>query len=85
MRIRDNRQLQINENLRRQNAKRKEYDFRVGGQVLVKVFNPRKLDQKAEGPFTVTQVFTNGSVEIQRRPNVVERINIRRLVPFRRV
>ena len=85
LQIQEGRQLRINENLRRQNARRKEYDYRIGGQVLVKVFNPKKLDQRAEGPFEITQVFTNGSVEIRRSPTVYERINIRRLVPFRQV
>ena len=85
LRLQEGRQMRINKNLRRQNAKRKEYDYRIGGQVLIKKFNPKKLDQRAKGPYTITQVFTNGSVEIRRSPTVYERINIRRLIPFRRV
>lgn len=85
VRIQQGRQLLVNENLRRQNAKRREFDFRVGGEVLIKAFNPRKLDERNQGPFTITQVFTNGTVEVQKSPQVFERLNIRRLVPFRRV
>ena len=83
MDIQNKRQLQIDENLRRQNAKRREYDHRIGHQVLLKVPNPNKLDPRYQGPFVITQVYTNGTVEIQRTPTVRERLNIRRLVPFR--
>ena len=83
--IQQKRQLMINENLRRQNAKRKEFDYVVNGEVLIKNFNPSKLDPKMEGPYRITRVFTNGTVEIRRNHQVFERLNIRRLVPFRRV
>ena len=85
VRIRDGRQLKIHENLRRQNSKRLEYHYVVGSEVLLKIPNPNKLEPKTQGPYTITQVFTNGTVEIQRNPQVSERLNIRRLVPFRRV
>ena len=85
VRIRDNRQLQIAENLRRQNAKRLEFHYTVGGEVLIKVPSPNKLEPRTEGPYRITQVFTNGTLEIQRSAQVRERLNIRRLVPFRRV
>src|SRR5210317_1641306 len=83
--IQDNRQLKINENLRRQNAKRREFDYSINDEVLIKVPKPNKLEPRFQGPFRVTQVFTNGTVEIQRTNQVFERINIRRLIPFRRV
>ena len=83
--IQQNRQLLIDDNLRRQNSKRREFHYAAGQEVLIKALNPNKLDPKFEGPFVVTQVFTNGTVEIQRNPLVSEQINIRRLVPFRRV
>ena len=83
--IQDNRQLKINENLRRQNSKRREFDYSINDEVLIKVPNPNKLEPRFQGPFRITQVFTNGTVEIQRTNQVYERINIRRLIPFRRV
>ena len=83
--IRQRRQFLVDENLRRQNAKRQEFDYAVNGEVLIKTTNPGKLDPKMEGPFRITRVFTNGSVEIRRNNQVYERLNIRRLVPFRRV
>ncbi|CAJ1960600.1 unnamed protein product [Cylindrotheca closterium] len=79
------RQYKINENLRRQNAKQKEFDYRIGGEVLIKNTDGRNLDPKYRGPYPITNVYTNGTVEIQRTNAICERINIRRLVPFRRV
>lgn len=75
----------INENLRRQNAKRMEHHFQVGHEVLVRSEAPTKLSPKFEGPFLITQVFTNGTVEIQRTPLISEKLNIRKIVPFRRI
>ena len=74
----------IDANLMRQNAKRREYDYTVGQEVLVKAVNPNKLQPRAHGPYSITEVFTNGTVKIARAPHVTERINIRRLIPFKR-
>jgi transposase InsO family protein len=82
--IRDKRQLLINDNLRRTNSKRREFDYHVNQEVLLKASSSKKLDIKAEGPFRITQVYTNGTVEIQLTPTVRERLNVRRLIPFRR-
>jgi hypothetical protein len=46
-------------------------------------YNPSKLEDKAIGPFTIHQVHVNGTVTIQRTPYVRERINIRRIRPYR--
>ncbi|CAJ1945395.1 unnamed protein product [Cylindrotheca closterium] len=47
------RQYKIDENLRRQNAKRKEFDNRIGGEVLIKNTDGRKLDPKHRDKRTV--------------------------------
>ncbi|CAJ1955782.1 unnamed protein product [Cylindrotheca closterium] len=44
--MQEKRQLMVNENLQQQNAKQKEFDYNVGGEVLIKNFNPSKLDPK---------------------------------------
>jgi hypothetical protein len=80
--IRNRRQVLIDDNLRRQNLKRRSFDYQVGQDVLVKTVNPAKLETRAHGPYQVLQVHTNGNVTIQRAPNVLERINIRRVVPY---
>jgi transposase InsO family protein len=82
--IQERKQVLINENLRRQNLKRRSFDYVVNEEVLLKVPNPRKLDDKAEGPYVIRQVHVNGTVTIQRSEHVTERINIRRVIPYRR-
>ena len=77
------REQLIHESLRRQNLKRRTYDYIVGQQVLKKVHDPTKLGQRTEGPYTIVTVHVNGTVSIQLSPSVVERINIRRVIPYR--
>lgn len=83
-RIQQRRQVLIDENLRRQNRKRRDYDYRIGQEVLVKTLNPGKLQPRAHGPYHIQQVYASGTVDILRRNRIMERINIRGIIPFRR-
>ena len=65
----------------RENKKRIDYDYQAGDLVYkLKDGILRKLESPKEGPYPITEVFTNGTVRIQ-RGMVNERINIRRLEP----
>jgi len=55
----------------------------VGQKVLIKNKGQRKMEAPTEGPFPIVQVYTNGTVALQRQNNVLERINVRRLSPFK--
>jgi transposase InsO family protein len=77
----ERRQLLIDENLRRQNARRRHYDYRIGEQVYVKAINPSKLAPRSHGPYPITRVHANGTITIQRTPHVQERVNLRRVYP----
>ena len=77
------RQHQIDERLLRENNRRSHHDFKVGEQIHIKR-PPRAGDQaklKASGPFPIVQVHTNNTVTVQKKPNVMERLSIRRLRP----
>ena len=78
-----NRELHVNENLRRANRKRRQYDYAPGQQVLKKVHDPTKLGVRTEGPYTIERVHINGNITIVLREGVTERINIRRVLPYR--
>jgi transposase InsO family protein len=82
--IQQRRQSLIDQRLIEANAKRFSYDYNVGEEVLKLVYNPAKLEPRAIGPYTITRVHTNGTLSIQITPGVVERINIRRVKPYRR-
>ena len=81
--VQDRRRCLVEANLLRSNAKRRAYDYRVRDNVLLRVHSPNKLGERAIGPFPITCVYTNSTVDICRTPNTVERLNIRRLHPFR--
>ena len=51
--------------------------------VLIKAVDPSKLEPRAHGPYTITQVYTNGTIDVRRNPQVIERLNIRRVIPFK--
>ena len=73
----------VNENLRRANARRRSYDYASGQQVLKKAHDPTKLGVRTTGPFLIDRVHVNGNVTLRLRPGVTERINIRRVIPYR--
>ena len=81
--IRQRRQAQINQNLLRENRRRIFRDYQVGEQVLLKVYDPATLQERAEGPYQIAQVHVNGTLTIDRGNQVFDRINIRRLKPYR--
>jgi hypothetical protein len=81
--IQQRRQLRVNSALQIDNKRRIAFDYHVNQLVLLRDPDPRKLDPPYYGPFPITQVFTNGTVTVQVRPGVQERINLRRIKPFR--
>ena len=82
-RIRQRKQDVINVNNRKENAKRIEHEYRVGEKVLLeKPGLISKLSAPRTGPYRITHTYTNGTVRIQ-RGIVNERVNIRRLTPYK--
>ena len=73
----------IHENLLRENQKRRRYDYMPQQRVLKKRWKPRKLDERTSGPYRVVQTHVNGTVTIELRPGVSERLNIRRIMPYK--
>ena len=70
----------------KENAKRIEHTYKVGDQVLIYMLRDQrsktpKLGRPTEGPYEITKIYKNGTVEIL-RGNYHEKINIRRLQPY---
>ncbi len=81
--IGDYRQHQTDLSTEHENKRRIDYDYKIGGRVLViqdgilcKAQSPHGKD-----PWTLTTVHTNGTIKIQCRTKM-ERINIRRVTPY---
>jgi hypothetical protein len=71
-------------NNQQENKKRINHTYNIGDKVLILLKNIErgaKLNQPTQGPFTITQVYNNGTVKID-RGSYEEIINIRRLKPF---
>ena len=76
------RQQQVDKSCELKNKLRVDFDYRVGQKVLLfKDGILRKAEDPYEGPFVITDVYTNGTVRIQ-RGTLNERLNIRRLHPY---
>jgi hypothetical protein len=81
--INKQRQLRVDKDIQRINSKRYDYDYKVGQQVMKRIFDFTKLDPQWEGPFVINQVYVNGNVTIQLTPHVRERVNIRKIKPYK--
>lgn len=67
----------------RENSRRRKYDYTPNQKVLKKNTNPRKLGERTSGPYKIVKVHTNGTITIELNPGVEERINIRRIIPYK--
>ena len=50
--------------------------------MLILTNNPTTLQDCSIGPFTITQIHTNGTITFQHTPHIVKRINIRGVKPY---
>ena len=65
-----------------ENRQRRYKNYQVGDEVLIITPLPTKMQERASGPYTIVNVHVNGTVTIERRPNVYERLSIRRIKPY---
>jgi hypothetical protein len=81
--IGDYRQRQTDLNTERESRTRKDWDYKVGDNVLLRKDGIlRKSESQYErDPWTITSVHTNGTIRIQ-CGNKSERLNIRRVTPY---
>ena len=81
--IRGRKQQLIDANLIRENKKRIDYNYKVGDRVWIKHYEPTKMDSRLHGPYQVTRIYVNGTIDVQLKPGVIQRYNIRKVVPYR--
>ena len=80
--IQQHRQQLIDQRLIAANRKKFSYDYQVGDEVLKLIYSPDKLSARAEGPYSIETVHSNGTVTIHINANTIERINLRRIRPY---
>ena len=77
------KQEQVDKDNTRENAKRIRHDYLPGQRIMiVRDGLYRKLEGPHLGPYSITEVYANGTVRIQKSPHVTDRINIRRITPY---
>ena len=82
--IQDRKEKLVNyNNQQEKSAKRVKHTYQIGDMVLMqRTDSTRKLERPYDRPYEITEVFTNGTVAIQ-KGIVNERVNIRRIFPYR--
>ena len=80
--IQQNKQQLIDQRLIDANRKRFSYDYNIGDKVLKLIPDPDKLEPKAEGPFLIDRVHTNGTLTIKIDAHTTERLSLRRVKPY---
>ena len=61
------KQRQVDIDNVRENVKQVTHEYAIGDRVYVEITgNYRKLDYKKQGPYRITEVFTNVTVQVQR-------------------
>ena len=79
----NNQQKLIDSNLIRHNRKRYDYHYQLGQRVMVKTYDPVKMQEKLHGPYPNLELQMNGTFRIARHPHVVETFNLRKIVPYK--
>ncbi|CAB9512351.1 hypothetical protein SEMRO_531_G161360.1 [Seminavis robusta] len=81
--IQKHRQGLIDKRLLKANARRLQHDYAVGDSVYKRnvLSLSDKLRPTFSGPYTITRVYTNSTVELQLSPHLYECIKIRRIKP----
>ena len=51
--------------------------------MMVKVYDPTKMQEKLHRPYPILELWTNGMVCIQQVPLIVETLNIWKIVPHK--
>ena len=74
----------IDQNVARANAKRIDWKYTIGDEVLQTQHRPDKLDERATGPFTITAVYQNGTLTIDKGNGISLTINTRWIRPYKR-
>ena len=80
--IRGQKQQLIDNSLIRENKKQIDYNYKVGDRVWIKHYDPKKMEPRLHVPYQITRIYVNGTINVQLKPRVIQRYNIRKVVPY---
>jgi len=66
----------------KKNQKPRHYDYAPQQRILKKTWKPRILGLRTTGPYNILQTHVNDTVTIELQPEISERLNIRRIIPY---
>ncbi len=81
--ITQRREHLIDKNLIRENQKHPRYNYVPQQRVPKKKWKPCKLGERTSGLYRVLQTHVDGTLTIELRPGISERLNIRRVIPYK--
>ena len=67
----------------KENQKWRRYDYIPQQRILKKTWKPQKLGSRTTGPYTILPTHVNGTVTIELRPGISERLNIQRIILYK--
>ena len=73
----------INENLITENQKQSCYDYVPQQRALKNKWKPRNLGERTNEAYKVLQTHVTGTLTIELRPGVSERLSKRRVIPYK--
>ena len=82
MPVRGCRQVRVDRDLLRANARCSAFNYKTGDKVLKQIHSPTKLGTHWEGPFPIHCNNVNGNATVEMHPGVHERLNIHRVKPY---
>mgnify|MGYP000620621369 CR=1 FL=1 len=83
LRIKNNKQREINQNNKRENEKKILHKYKQGDKVLIRTdYKSKFSNEPYEGPYEVQQIYDNGTVRIK-KGILHERLNIRLIKPYK--
>ena len=80
--LQNKRQTLIDYNNLRENRRCGQHNYTIGDQIMIIAYKPNlpELAARAKGPYTITQVHSNGTVSYLLNNAVIDQINIRRRI-----
>ena len=80
--VRRKKQQRAQHNNFLENLRRRPFTYTPNMEVMLQDPSGEKLSAKCKGPFKITKIHSNGTITICLKPNVFQRVNIRRIKPY---